>query len=408
MGILDILFPASFSGSTAGPAGPHNSASCFALRPRDYLSLRPLAVSQSNATGYLAVSAKDAAYVSTSYAFPAPLAASLERDLFAGAVALALPCAGERTISELEVGLALFRARDLITSVHRACNSSPPLRARAAAGRGPFLSALDVVTRACVAGGALRIVCASVEEVASANERQVRVGGVLYVVDGGVTGGQQADEMAAVRVEGITPAVAAAIAAAAEVPCYMLRGLFNVTSVQVSNFQTCGVREAAVVADAGNAPLPLSEATRTATGVAGSPAILAVTPWECDCGRALNLSEDALRASLRAVGVGVLLAEGRDSLLLKFVDLMDETERREVLIAIAAERDLFGLAGELQAGRSERGKLRARMAEAEDVDELFRLQKEADRLREQKADPTQEPGSYDPYLDQDPWYRPNR
>jgi hypothetical protein len=404
MGIMDVLFPASFSSSS--PTGPHNGAARFAARPRDYFALRPLATSQGNTTAYLAVATEATAYGSTSYAFPAPLITSVDKSLFSAAVLMASSPLNTSSISEIQVVWTLFRARELLTDVHRVACSDSPLRARESAGPGPFTSTLDVVVRACEADGTLRLVCAGVEEVAGVETGRVRVTGVLYVARSAMCGESDADEASAVRVECLSPAVAVSLAAAAGVPCFILRDLFDVTSVRVSNFDSCGLHEPAVVEAADTQP-PVPPMEVGQGGACGDEDV-AVTPWECDSVRALGLSEDTLRVSLRAVGVAVVMSESRDSLLRKFVSLMDETERREVLIQIAASKEMFGLAGELQAGRSERGKLREQMQKTADVNELFQLQREANRRREQLADPTQEPGSYDPYLDQDPWYKPSR
>jgi hypothetical protein len=142
-----------------------------------------------------------------------------------------------------------------------------------------------------------------------------------------------------------------------------------------------------------------------------APAPSPIVPWDVSYKEVMSLSDGALRSSLRTALIAVRSQEDRRSLLRKFADMMDEVERRELLIELAAEDALWGLAAELQRGRSERGVLVRRMREAEgcaDWDEVFRLKCEVDRMRACLADPTQEPGSYDPYLDQDPWYKPSR
>lgn len=134
-------------------------------------------------------------------------------------------------------------------------------------------------------------------------------------------------------------------------------------------------------------------------------------PWECCYKDVLLLSDDCLRASLRDVGVPVTSTEERSVLLEKYSELMDEVERREMLIELAAQNGMYAVAAELQEGRSERGKIVKRMREAQargDLDESFRLKITADHMKSLCADFTQCPGSYDPYLDQDPWYRPSR
>lgn len=90
---------------------------------------------------------------------------------------------------------------------------------------------------------------------------------------------------------------------------------------------------------------------------------------------------------------------------------MDEVQRREVCIALAAERGRFGAAAELQEGRSRRGRLLEELREAEGRaawGEVVRIGRELHCVQDGIADVTAEPGSYDPYLDRDEWYRPNR
>jgi hypothetical protein len=170
------------------------------------------------------------------------------------------------------------------------------------------------------------------------------------------------------------------------------------------------VGRVAIIDDKANETDTAAGADR-ASAATGAPPIRVVAPWDVTYTDAMALSDASLRASLRAERVMVHSQESHRSLLLKFADLMDEVERRELLIKLAAEDELWGLAAELQRGRSDRGKLVHRMRAAEDQadwDEVFRLTCEVDRMKSCIADPTQEPGSYDPYLDQDPWYKPSR
>lgn len=134
-------------------------------------------------------------------------------------------------------------------------------------------------------------------------------------------------------------------------------------------------------------------------------------PWECCYEEVLQLSDDSLRVSLRNVGVAVTSTEGQGSLLDKFAELMDEVERRELMIELAARNQMYSLAAELQSGRSERGKLVQQMRDAQkdgDWETAFRLKVETDHMKSLCADFTLDPESYDPDLDQDPWYRPCR
>lgn len=126
---------------------------------------------------------------------------------------------------------------------------------------------------------------------------------------------------------------------------------------------------------------------------------------------ALRLSETQLRAVLALEGAGSRKGEGKMSLLRKLVVFMDEVERREVGIWLAAESGMYGVAAELQRGRSKRGVLVQRMKEAEREGkwgEVVKLGAELKVLESQIADVTADPGSYSKDLDQDEWYRPNR
>lgn len=90
---------------------------------------------------------------------------------------------------------------------------------------------------------------------------------------------------------------------------------------------------------------------------------------------------------------------------------LDETVRREARIALAVERGDWATVEKLQAGKSERGKVKDRLRQArEEGDEvlLALLEEEYARLTVAKIDPTQDEGSYQKDLDQDDWYLKNR
>lgn len=133
--------------------------------------------------------------------------------------------------------------------------------------------------------------------------------------------------------------------------------------------------------------------------------------WQLTSEDVLALSEGELRDALRGEGVGVRNDESKQSLMGKVADFMDEVHRRELLIAIAAERGMFDVAAELQRGRSRRGKLLQELRDAEDEGNWGRVTAVAAELKELEAktqDVTRDPGTYDRDLDQDDWYRPCR
>ena len=136
-----------------------------------------------------------------------------------------------------------------------------------------------------------------------------------------------------------------------------------------------------------------------------------VIPWELTASEVDVLSETQLRKSLRRYGVGVTQRESRESLLRKFVGLMDEVQRRELGVLLAARDGMYALAGELQAGRSKRGVLLKELQEAEkngNWSEVIKLGMRIRRLESGIMDVTAEPGSYSRDLDRDEWYQPNR
>ena len=122
-----------------------------------------------------------------------------------------------------------------------------------------------------------------------------------------------------------------------------------------------------------------------------------------------SLRDEQLRALLAREGVPTRTDTPREQLVEMTLPYMDEVERREYLIARALQAGEYAEADRLVAGRSRRGQLAARMREAlrrGHWPEALALQRELDVLRQQRADITLDEGAYDPYLDQDPWYRP--
>lgn len=124
-----------------------------------------------------------------------------------------------------------------------------------------------------------------------------------------------------------------------------------------------------------------------------------------------HMNDDAIRELLAGSNVPVTSSEIRESLLSKLSPLMDEVERREMAIMLAAVAEDYALAAKLQKKRSKRGELTILMKEAQergDWGAAFNLKVQMDRLKIQTADFTADPGDYDPYLDQDEWYNPVR
>lgn len=117
----------------------------------------------------------------------------------------------------------------------------------------------------------------------------------------------------------------------------------------------------------------------------------------------VGMSAVRKRDLLRASGARSLPRprEGKEALDAVLVDLMDAAVRSEFQ-RLSSSTPSGG-----DAGGSERAALLRRMGEALENDDLAvatSLRKEFAFKTALRADPTQEVGSYDPYLDQDDWY----
>eukprot|EP00189_Rhodosorus_marinus_P008251 CAMPEP_0184752480 /NCGR_PEP_ID=MMETSP0315-20130426/43599_1 /TAXON_ID=101924 /ORGANISM="Rhodosorus marinus, Strain UTEX LB 2760" /LENGTH=393 /DNA_ID=CAMNT_0027231809 /DNA_START=1 /DNA_END=1183 /DNA_ORIENTATION=- len=125
----------------------------------------------------------------------------------------------------------------------------------------------------------------------------------------------------------------------------------------------------------------------------------------------LGMSAPQLRTALRSAGIPSKTRSTRGELLTRLIPMIDESVRRAMLIDEAVQREDYGRASELQARQSERSRVKQQLEEAvaeERYLDAQKLQERFDRLTEMRADPTQDEGSYDRYLDQDEWYKPVR
>lgn len=293
------------------------------------------------------------------------------------------------------LGLTPVAVSEAGASLLRGCKGYPLNRAEA------VLELLRVVR--------VRLVGASVEEVASAGAG-VQVRGFLFVErEVARLYGETVYHDGAERVD-CDPGTAVAVANAARVSCYIRRELFDAAATPVRDVQTVfdargAERVQARWAEEGqgeSCPLPSWDQEARRCGPKA---------WELKAEDVLVMGNSMLRAVLAACDVGTTASEGRESLLRKVADWMDEVERRELGIRLAADGEMYALAGELQRGRSRRGQLLQEMRDAEEDgrwDEAVRIGQEVRRIESQTADITAEPGSYSRYLDQDDWYKPNR
>ena len=103
-------------------------------------------------------------------------------------------------------------------------------------------------------------------------------------------------------------------------------------------------------------------------------------------------------------------ARGEEALDALLLPLLDEDVRRDLDIAEALRRGDMAVAQRLSNDRSERGIVKLELQRAvleEDYERAAELKALLEVLNAAKADPTQEDGSYDRYLDADDWYLRN-
>lgn len=245
----------------------------------------------------------------------------------------------------------------------------------------------------------VQVVGCSVEEVRHVGgESDVKVAGFLFVER----------EAGLVRVA-VSVVEAAVVANVMEVGCLMKKEVFEGGAVVLNDMEAVyeGKGAVAVVAQ-----------ERESDEGFGEPSSYERNAWrktwraeELKADDVFSMQVGELREVLAAEGLGSSSDEDRMALLGRIVELMDEVERREVSIRVAADKGLYGVAAQLQRGRSARGKLMQEMREAEKEGrwaEVVRLGQEVKELEKGIADVTAEPGSYDRDLDRDEWYRPNR
>jgi len=135
-----------------------------------------------------------------------------------------------------------------------------------------------------------------------------------------------------------------------------------------------------------------------------------VEAYELEMEKLERISETELRRILRRCGVATRRSDGKEFLIEQVLPFLDEIERRKYRIQEAVMNQEFGKAQELENGKSDRHIARDKMQKAVEEERFGDAQfwmNEYQWLTTQKADITQEQDAYDPYLDQDPWYRPS-
>lgn len=243
----------------------------------------------------------------------------------------------------------------------------------------------------------VQLVAGSVEEAPSTTEGVV-LRGNIFVKKMGMFGDVK-------RIQ-VSPVYATALANAAGVLCYVRRDMFDMCCVKLNDMlsvYTSGGKTRAT--ERGCYSIPRDE------DVERKNFVTRCETWELKADDVLALSDEELRVMLKSSGIGVTRLESREVLLAKIVGIMDEVERREIGIAMAANGGNYGMAGKLQKERSERGRLLTELKKAEREGrwgEVVTLAERAKWIEGGIMDVTAEPGSYQRDLDRDDWYRPNR
>lgn len=319
----------------------------------------------------------------------------LVRDTLAFIQALACP----NSVSLIDASV-LARVLDGIKNGlridHVRCNT---LTARVREVCGVRVSRLEIIL--CVLRELnLRVLAAELVDVETVATSVCLQGG-LYVVEGrgddlgtwGVGIGLWEEGRGEVTRVPCTPAVAICVAHGVGVDCFVQRDLYEMVAVRNADRERiiASTTENAQGEDRINLPF--------------------VIPWELTAEDVIRLSDSTLQNTLTRYNIATRALENRADLLRKFVKLMDETERRELGILLSAEQGRYGLAAELQRGRSKRGVVLNELKEAEERGEWNTVMKLGEHLRHLEngvMDITAEPGSYGGLLDRDEWYRPNR
>jgi hypothetical protein len=129
--------------------------------------------------------------------------------------------------------------------------------------------------------------------------------------------------------------------------------------------------------------------------------------WEMKAADVLTLGQEQLRYLLRTYSVPTRRRESVEDMIEKVLPLLDEVQRRIILIRRAVEEEDYYKASALAAGTSRRGRLSEELVQAvrdERYEDAAEIQEQLEAQTLGRADITQDPGSYDPFLDADDWY----
>lgn len=380
-----------------------------------------LDTTQQNAfiTPHESTSGQRPAYSTTSLAFPLPLptpprqATLLIRDVFEYIYSTPNTASSQPFIpadTSFVTSLLPASLRRLLSIDHISANS---IAAKILSEPTPLRNRAEVI-RALLEAADARIQACAITELPSTTTDLLRVTGVLYVQR--CVAKLYNDKVFSKAVPVVVDAhYAVVVANTIACPCFLQVDLFEDACVRIhdmpTTFASCGRHVVKITQAPALSSLTGPPAETDDTSCTSQNRSAPVEIWRMTASDILALSDEQLRSMLRSQDVAVLRNESRDSLLSKVVHFMDEVHRRELGIVLAAQQEMYGLAADLQKGRSRRGRMLTKLREAEQQgawEDVVRYATEVKIMERQTHDITAEPGSYDPNLDQDDWYRPNR
>lgn len=228
--------------------------------------------------------------------------------------------------------------------------------------------------------------------------------------------------MAWLQSDGLTPSVAVALAVKAGAPIYLRREIYDDTLCDLARRGGGGGGDAddgecktdwcvdpAQAASWRPPQSPRQLIQRAERGLTQMQLQEQVRQpvWEMRAADVLTLGQEQLRFLLRQYSVPTRRRESVADMTEKVLPLMDEVQRRIILIRRAVDDEDFYKASALAAGTSSRGRLSEELVQAvrdERYEDAAEIQEQLEAETMGRADITQEPGSYDPFLDADDWY----
>lgn len=401
------------------PSDPDSPSlnSLYANFPTKFLQAFLLGVdtedSAAYVTGHDELTNRRPSYATSSFALPLPLPAPIHqstmflRDFFS--YTYATPCLDSRSFSATNASFVIRllppSVRHYLAIDHIAAND---LAMAVQAEISDSCNCISTVL-ALLRAKDTRVAGAAITEAPSTVNKQICLAGFVYL-EKCITSLYGEKVFSDPEPVSVDPHFAVAIANATDSHCFVQKDIFNRASLRVHDmanvFGSYGYRKVQIETQkAEHVPL----FNEDVNCIENDPIVGKV--WQLTAEDVLALSDDQLRLALRKENVPIRSNESRQSLLGKIIDFMDEVHRRELGIKMAADQEMYDVAAKLQKGRSRRGKLLADLRQAEQIgnwNEVTKLAAEMKQIEARAHDVTLEPGSYDPDLDQDDWYRPCR